>query len=192
MTAVELAKARADIESTGDLLARAMKLAGLVTTLFREHGIHLVVVGGSAVEFYTEGGYMSGDIDFCRRSLKGPSLRLAKDVLSSIGGRCIGRNWLVCGLHVDLLGIVESETDKDFRRLETPYGVVSILPPELALVERVFYSIDSEECVASARQMMAAALADETFDWVEAERIAALPEYKVLDELRNMRKEVSR
>ena len=71
MTVEAIAAARADIESTDDLLARAMKLAGLVTTLFRERGVSLVVVGGSAVEFYTEGGYMSGDIDFCRRSLKG-------------------------------------------------------------------------------------------------------------------------
>lgn len=68
MTLDELAAARADIEATGDLLERAMKLAGLITTLFAQHGFHLVVVGGSAVEFYTEGGYMSGDIDFCRRS----------------------------------------------------------------------------------------------------------------------------
>jgi len=191
MTDAELARARVDIESTSDLLARAMKLAGLVTTLFREHGIHLVVVGGSAVEFYTEGGYMSGDIDFCRRSLKGPSLRLARDVLASIGGKSVGRSWLVCGLHVDLLGIVESETSKEFRRLETPYGTVVMVPPELALVERVFYAVDSEDCVASARQMMAAALADDTFDWTEAERLAASPEYGVLDELRRLKVEVA-
>ena len=56
----------ADIEATSDLLERALKLAGLITALFQRHGFALVVVGGSAVEFYTEGGYMSGDIDFCR------------------------------------------------------------------------------------------------------------------------------
>jgi len=50
------------------MLERAMKLSGLITTLFASHGFPLVV-GGSAVEFYTEGGYMSGDIDFRRKSL---------------------------------------------------------------------------------------------------------------------------
>ena len=70
MTDEEIESARRDIEATSDLLERAMKLSGLVTTLFQERGFPLVVVGGSAVEFYTEGGYMSGDIDFCRRSLK--------------------------------------------------------------------------------------------------------------------------
>ncbi len=192
MTDAEIAAARADIEATDDLLERAMKLAGLVTTLFAQRGFHLVVVGGSAVEFYTEGGYMSGDIDFCRRSLNGPSLRLVRDVLLPLGGTCVGRNWQVCGLFVDLLGIVESETSKEYRELETPYGKVSILPPELALVERVFYSLDSVECVASARQMMAAALDDREFDWSEAERLADLPDFKVLSELRAMREDVAR
>ena len=43
----------ADIEATSDLLERALKLAGLITALFQRHGFALVVVGGSAVEFYT-------------------------------------------------------------------------------------------------------------------------------------------
>ena len=192
MTDSEIAAARADIEATDDLLERAMKLAGLVTTLFAQRGFHLVVVGGSAVEFYTEGGYMSGDIDFCRRSLNGPSPRLVRDVLMPLGGTCVGRNWQVCGLFVDLLGIVESETTKGYRELETPYGNVLILPPELALVERVFYALDSKECIASARQMMSAALDDSEFDWSEAERLADLPDFKVLDELRKLKDEVSK
>ncbi|MBO5906519.1 MAG: hypothetical protein J6Q84_08965, partial [Kiritimatiellae bacterium] len=117
----DIAAARADIESTEDLLLRAIKLSGVITTLFKKRGIPLVVVGGSAVEFYTVGGYMSGDIDFCRRSLKAPSLRLIKEILEPLGGKCVGRNWMVCGLFVDLLGIVETETYKDFAKVETPY-----------------------------------------------------------------------
>ena len=191
MTVEEITSARSDIEATGDLLERAMKLAGIITTLFQQRGYPLVVVGGSAVEFYTEGGYMSGDIDFCRRSLKGPSLRLIKVVLEPLGGKCVGRNWLVCGLFVDMLGVIESETVKPYRDLETPYGKVLILPPELALVERVFYSLDSSESVASARQMVATALEDASFDWQEAERLADLPDFKVLPELRKLREEMA-
>lgn len=192
MTQEEIAAARGDIEATDDLLVRALKLSGLLTTLFRQQGISLVVVGGSAVEFYTEGGYMSGYIDFCRRSLKAPTPRQIHDTLVPLGGKCIGRNWKVCGLFVDLLGIIELETSKEFKTLETPYGYVKIIPPELALVERVLYAIDSEECVASARQMMASALSNADFDWHEAERLADLPDFKVLDELRALRKEMAR
>ena len=79
MTDDEIASARADIEATTDLLERAMKLSGLVTTLFQERGFPLVVVGGSAVEFYTEGGYMSGDIDFCRKTRRSVPPRLMQE-----------------------------------------------------------------------------------------------------------------
>ena len=71
----ELKRALNDINNTADLLERALKLAGLLTSLFQNRGFPLVVVGGSAVEFYTEGGYMSGDIDLCRTSLKAIPLR---------------------------------------------------------------------------------------------------------------------
>jgi len=191
MTKTDIEKARGDIEATADLLERAMKLSGLLTTLFQERGFPLVVVGGSAVEFYTEGGYMSGDIDFCRKTLKAVPPRLMQEIAESLGGKGLGRNWLVCGLYVDLLGVLETESTLPERTLETPYGTVKILPPELALVERVLYAEQDAECVASARQMMAAALADASFDWAESERLAALPDFAVADRLKSLRKELS-
>ncbi len=191
MTDDEIALARADIEATADLLARAMKLSGLVTTLFQERGFPLVVVGGSAVEFYTEGGYMSGDIDFCRKTLKSVPPRLMQEIAERLGGRGLGRNWLICGLYVDLLGLLESVTTLSERIVKTPYGDVRILPPELALVERILFAEQDAECVLSARQMMVAALKDEVFDWAEAERLADLPDFKVLSQLKALRKELS-
>ena len=191
MTELDIAAAKADIEATGDLLERAMKLSGLITALFARRGFPLVVVGGSAVEFYTEGGYMSGDIDFCRKTLKAVPPRLMQEIAESLGGKGLGRNWLVCGLYIDLLGILESETALAERTVETPYGPVKIIPPELALVERVLYAEQNTECVASARQMMAAALADKTFDWSEAERLAALPDFKVAKEFAALKAELS-
>lgn len=191
MTEKEIAVARADIETTEDLLERAMKIAGLVTALFRERGVSLVVVGGSAVEFYTEGGYMSGDIDFCRRSLKGLSLRETAEVLAPLGASGMGRNWRVCGIFVDFLGIAEMESAKDWRTLETPYGDVRIIPAELALVERILFAEQNGECLASARQMMAAALKDPSFDWAEAERLASLPDFAVRGQMDRMKRELT-
>ena len=91
MTDDEIDLARADIEATADLLARAMKLSGLVTTLFQERVFSLVVVGGGAVEFYTEGGYMSGGIDFCRKTLKSVPPRLMQEIAERLGGKGLGR-----------------------------------------------------------------------------------------------------
>ena len=47
------------------------------------------------------------------------------------------------------------------------------------------------ECVASARQMMAAALADASFDWTEAKRLAALPDFAVADRLEALKREIA-
>ena len=184
----------ADIEATADLLERALKLSGLVSSLFQQHGFSLVVVGGSAVEFYTEGGYMSGDVDFCRTTLRAIPPRLMQDVIAELGGKGVARSWMVCGLCVDLLGFLETESVLPNRELETPYGTVRIIPPELALVERVLVAHypPSSELLETARKMMVAAVNDRTFNWEEAERLASLPAFGVLEELRNLRGEVTR
>ena len=192
MAEIEIKKAIADITSTSDLLERALKLAGLITTLFQQHGFSLVVVGGSAVEFYTEGGYMSGDIDFCRKSLNAIPPRLMQEIISELGGKGVARSWEVCGLYVDLLGILENESVLPDRELETPFGTVRIIPPELALVERILVAFypPSSELLTTARKMMVAAVGDPNFNWDEAERLAALPSFGVLEELRKFRTEV--
>ena len=192
MAEIDIKAAMVDIEATTDILERALKLSGLITTLFQQHGFSLVVVGGSAVEFYTEGGYMSGDIDFCRKSLKAIPPRLMQEIISELGGRGVARSWEVCGLYVDLLGVLENESVLPNRELETPYGTVRIIPPELALVERVLiaYYPPSAELLVTARKMMVAAAGDPDFDWSEAERLAALPDFGVLEELRKLRAEV--
>ncbi len=189
----ELKRALNDINNTADLLERALKLAGLLTSLFQNRGFPLVVVGGSAVEFYTEGGYMSGDIDLCRTSLKAIPLRVMQEVIAEVGGKGVARSWEICGLFVDMLGFLESETVLPCRELQTPYGVVRIIPPELALVERVLVACCpySEEATVTAKKMMVAALVDAAFDWKEAERLAALPSFDVLNEMLTIKREVA-
>lgn len=172
-----------------------MKLSGLVTTVFREAGWELVVVGGSAVEFYTEGAYMSGDVDFCRRSLKPIPLRVAQDVMSRLNATGGPRSWRVAGLFVDLLGFVENEAKAPYRELDTPYGKISILPVELTLIERVLtavYPRPDAEARAVAGKLMAVCLKGGLdVDWQEAERLAALPTFRILKEFRQFKKDIS-
>ena len=185
-----------DIEATGDLLEKGLKLAGLVTRLFAEAGCNLVVVGGSAVEFYTEGAYMSGDIDFCRREPTRIPLRQAQEIMATLGATGGPRSWLVAGLYVDLLGVLENESVAPCRSIETPFGTVSVLPPEVALVERVllaFYPQPDADARAVACKLLAACVSGETpVDWGEVNRLAALPDFMVTAELEELRKEVQR
>jgi hypothetical protein len=196
LTATNIKKALTDIAQTPDLLEKALKLAGLVTCLFREAGWPLVVVGGSAVEFYTEGAYMSGDIDFCRQTLEPIPLRVSQEImgkLEAVGGP---RSWKAAGLFVDLLGLLENESKKSCTELQTPYGLVSLIPPEMILVERVLaavYPSREQEQYEVAKKVMASGLSkDAAFDWSEAERLAALPAFDVLSEMLALKEEVKR
>jgi hypothetical protein len=186
----------ADIESTPDLLERALKLAGLVTRLFRAEGWDLVVVGGSAVEFYTEGAYMSGDIDLCRRTPTPIPLRRAQELMGRLGASGGPRSWRVAGLFVDLLGLLENEARTPLRTMVTPCGPISLIPVELALVERTllaFYPQPDAAARAIARKLLAVCVAGATpVDWNEVQRLAGLPSFNIAEEMEAMRKEVAR
>ena len=173
-----------------------MKLSGVVSALFEQAGWPLIVVGGSAIEFYTEGAYMSGDIDFCRNRLTPLPLRLAQDLMGRLGATGGPRSWKVGGLFVDLLGFLENESLRPMNELETPYGKIRLIPPELLLVERVLAATNptrNEDLIDVSKKLLATGLkGDATFDWQEVCRLASLPSFDVLAEVCALREEVER
>jgi len=183
-----------EIETVPDLLERALRLAGLVTRLFREEGWELVVVGGSAVEFYTEGAYMSGDVDMCRTDLQPIPPRLAQSVMAKIGATGGPRSWKACGLFVDLLGLLENEAKTPLRKIQTPSGEIALIPLELAVVERTLISVYPQfnpEASAVAKKIMTVCVKNpQSADWNEIRRLAALPAFDIADEIESLRKEV--
>ena len=50
MGLIDRKAAVAEIEATTDMLEHALKLSGLITTLFQQRGFSLVVVGGFALK----------------------------------------------------------------------------------------------------------------------------------------------
>src|SRR5436190_11815041 len=96
--------ALADITAESDPTLKHLKLASLCSALFREKGIELVVVGGSAIEFYTEGAYTSGDLDLCIASSTEPlTARLRQETMGQLNAEGGPRSWRVAGAFVDLL-----------------------------------------------------------------------------------------
>ena len=106
------------------------------------------------------------------------------------------RSWLVAGMYVDLLGLLENEARTPCREISTPCGAIQVVPAELAVVERVllaFYPSPDPDARNVAKKLLAVCLAGETpVDWAEVERLAALPAYRVTQELDALRKEVQR
>ncbi|MCZ6634265.1 MAG: UbiD family decarboxylase [bacterium] len=69
-------------------LRRRLWVVAVLAEALRPAGIRPVVVGGSAVEFYTLGGYATADVDL----VVGDRARLG-EVLETFGFRGVGRFW---------------------------------------------------------------------------------------------------
>jgi hypothetical protein len=198
MTAEEMNQAASLIESETDASARALLLAALVSEEFRARGFEPVIVGGSAIEFYTDGAYMSGDVDVCWKGIRTPTPFDRAQIMSQVPGiESIGtRSWKLFDLHLDLLGEVTTYTPENYTKMSTPLGMIVLQPVEDLLVERVFSARcwtapnpTDEEC---ARKLMAAVLRGHvSVDWAEVERVAALPAYQCLEAVEAMKREVS-
>lgn len=188
--------ALADIRAEQDPTLKAQKLASLCSAAFRERGIELVVVGGSAIEFYTEGAYLSGDVDLCVLRPERPiPLRLRQEIMGELGAQGGPRSWEVAGLFVVSLGVVEKEARTPVRQIQAPSGIVNLIDPEELLVERVLVSVypaPNETARACARELLMVALAGALqMDWSEVRRLAESRDYSVFDELQCLAREVA-
>ncbi len=187
VNADKIQAALADLSAENDPTLKHLKLASLVSGVFRERGIELVVVGGSAIEFYTEGAYVSGDLDLCLISPRRLDIRTRQDLMGQLKAQGGPRSWQVAGNFVDLLGEVETLSTTPFDELDAAYGVVRLVSPEDLLVERVLISVypqpdqNAEHC---ARKLAAVGLAGQVeIDWLEVRRLADLPEYRIVPAL---------
>lgn len=71
-----------------DKLRRKLKFLGLLTRLLKPEGVVPILVGGTALEFYTFGEYATGDIDLVL-----PERKKAAQVLEALGFQRAGRHW---------------------------------------------------------------------------------------------------
>ena len=195
MNADKIKLAMVDITAELDPTIKSLKMASLCSTLWAEHGVELVVVGGSAIEILTEGAYASGDLDLCHANRATLPIRQRQEIMGQLGAKGGPRNWQVAGMYVDVLGPVESFARTPFRRVQGPYGEVQVMKAEDLLVERVLVSVYPGEDAAArkcARDLAGVALNGAvSMDWDEVLRVANLPEYRNVMECKTLVNEVA-
>lgn len=196
MNRPKITTALSNIRREKDPTLKSQKLASLVSALFRERGIELVVVGGSAIEFYTDGGYASGDLDLCLLPpTRSVPVKLRQEILGALGGKGGPRSWEVAGMFVDILGAAEISGRTPLRELNAPYGKIRLIDPEELLVERVLVSVypqPNQEAKNCAIQLLGVALSGGVkLDWDEVRRLAQSPEYDIFQELKRLAQKVS-
>jgi hypothetical protein len=197
-TQSELDQALARVRAEQDLNVKALLLAGVVSELFRQRGFEPVVVGGSAIEFYTDGAYMSGDTDICWAGWPMPTVDERREIMAQIPGveDRGGKSWCYDGIWVDLMGEVDYRAEKELVKFITPLGSILMIPVEDALVGRVYaarkyvsgFDEKDDDC---AKKLMTAILSGSLpIDWGEALRVAASSKYNCVAELMAVRTEV--
>lgn len=146
-----------------------------------------IVVGGSAIEFYTVGECTTGDIGVVSRE-KGK----LRAVLRGWGFRREGRVWFheELGVVVDLVRHPYTGDVTRTQILRTPHGSIRIAAIEDLLVKRLASAKHwgAEGDFGHARLL--ATLYRERIDWDYVERLAS--EYDVRDVLASLRRAVSR
>ena len=178
----QINRALQEIKEEIDPTTKNLRLASICSAVFRDKGIDLVVVGGSAIEFFTEGAYTSGDVDLCVAAASQPlTVRLRQELMGKLSAKGGPRSWQVAGSYVDILGAFENLARTGLRRIAAPYGEVRLAPAEELLVERVLvsrYPQAHEPARACANKLIAAGISNELeMDWAEVKRLARLPAY---------------
>lgn len=78
-----------DLRGEADPRRRRLVVLGLLTRRLASRGVEPILVGGAALEFYTAGGYATGDIDLAL-----PSGKDVDAAFADMGFRKEGRFWL--------------------------------------------------------------------------------------------------
>lgn len=139
-----------------------------------------VLVGGNAVEFYTMGGYATGDID-----LVYPREQLIAELLGSWGFGREGRHWVYreLGLYVEVPSAQLEGADRDrLTRVEVDGLPVDVIGLEDLLIDRLSAAVHwrSDEDRHWAYELIRSNLADLDWDYLRCrgreEQVLALLE----------------
>lgn len=174
------------IRKETDQNRKNLLVAEVVSELLRGIGTEPVVVGGSAVEFYTDGEYVSGDVDICFDGARLPTPRERETILTAAGESVSMRCWNIAGVIVDLLGRLETSARGPLQQL----GELRLIQIEDLIAERILVATVPQFDPARwqvAKILLAAGWKNfVALDRTELQRIAESPDYRVAEELRRM------
>lgn len=161
---------------------RRLRFAALLASGLGASETEFVIVGGSAIEFYTRGEYTTGDVDVVYTGHADVSKLLLE-------WRFIrqGRIWLNDGLGI-VLDFVKPPYTGDLARtqiLETPYGSIRLAALEDLIVKRLASAKHWRRPHDADHAQLLAAGYEDRIQWGYVERLAA--EYDVEDLLAILR-----
>lgn len=152
------------------------ELAAFIQTKLREHGIYMVESGGAVVAIYTDGKYVSANIDLVVEGFA--SDRKIESLMSLIGFNKFGRLYesLETELFIDFVApplSVGREPVKEIHELRLATGLLHLLSPTDCVKDRLvaYYYFNDRQALEQAVLVAQARIVDlaEVQRWSEAE-----------------------
>jgi len=115
---------------------RTVFVMSIITPRLEEKGIKTVIVGGSAVEFYTKDQYATGDIDLAINRLKRTGI---DSVLADLLFKKVGRMWVRedLALYIETPGDIRDIDMGKVTKVETEEGYAYIIGLEDIILDRI-------------------------------------------------------
>jgi excisionase family DNA binding protein len=175
------------IAEAANPLEKKLLFMGVLTEQLQKKGILPVVVGGSAVEFYTAGGYATGDIDIAAPT------KPVDEVLKGWDFRREGRYWLneKLGILIEApVSFLEAEKLKKLSEIEVDELKVYMIGIEDIIVDRLsaYVHWKSQDDRLWAKELIA--LHWEEMDWDYLRKNAETED--VLSALETIRREIGK
>lgn len=143
---------------------RTTYVMSLITPMLEERGIQCVVVGGSAVEFYTRDWYATGDIDLAINRSK---RNVIGEVMDKFGFKKEGRMWVRedLNLYIETPGDVR-DIDLDKTTLvETDAGHVYMIGLEDIILDRILAAEHWDSESDKEQAIRIATIYNDEIDW---------------------------
>lgn len=128
-----LKKEMAEAARVRDRAERGARLASIITEALRTTGRDPILVGGSAVEFYTQGAYTTSDIDMIADGGKD-----LVTIMKSLGFEKIGKDYVdrKNGVYVEFPGVSLKASEKT-RNVQVGSRTFRIISMEDLIVDRL-------------------------------------------------------
>ncbi|HUB67269.1 MAG TPA: hypothetical protein VL981_07290 [Candidatus Methylacidiphilales bacterium] len=181
----------AEVAGIEDMTERAFQMAGLVSTLFKIKGIALVVTGRLAFNLYTNATSENCGLELAPLNTKLTTRVLQEVMAGQLHARGLATHWILAGVAVDFQSEVVTGLNGACRDLMTDHGVVKLFPAEELTAERIVASVHpvaDPEAETQVRLLLTNALSQAfVMDWAVLQTICHLPEYRVGEELSQLR-----
>lgn len=155
------------VKEEADPLTKRLLFMGLLTKELKQDKVRPIIVGGNAVEFYTSGGYATGDID-----VVAPSEPLDK-ILKRWGFEKEGRHWiseeLVIAIEAPAFSLDSQEQYDMIYEVEIDGLFVYIIGIEDLIVDRLaaYVHLKSSDDKFWAKELIVLHLDEINWDYLE-------------------------